>query len=213
MGCDIHAFVEVRKYPFGDDKREKGIWISVDKWTVDPDHIFDPEIYPNRFHIDSKDAIYKGRDYNLFNILADVRPDGNIEPISQPKGLPADLSQEVKQVADYWDEDGHSHSYLTLAELLQYNWEEKVEVHDFVGSRQVAIEKYGEDVECHSIFDAVDLDGAFGGVYVKQWKARKETMPAFMEAIERLKGFIEDSDRPYWQTREEDIRLVFWFDN
>lgn len=213
MGSDIHAFVEVRKFPYGDKEREKGVWISADKWTVNPDHIFDPINYPKRFHVDSKDAIYSKRDYNLFNILADVRPDGKVEPISSPKGLPMDLSEEVQLEADYWGEDAHSHSYLSLEEFLQYNWDEKVEIHDFVGSKRDAIEKYGEDVECHSLFDSVDLYGPFNDVFVKVTKTRKETMPAFMETIEKLKGFVEESNRTFWQVREEDIRLVLWFDN
>jgi hypothetical protein len=34
MGCDIHAYTEVRKYRYDDKKREHGVWISADKWNV-----------------------------------------------------------------------------------------------------------------------------------------------------------------------------------
>lgn len=213
MGCDIHAFVEVRKYPYGDKKRENGVWISADKWTVNPDSVLYPEERNLRLRIDNEDRIYRERNYDLFSILADVRSNGKLKLISLPKGLPDNVSQEVKQEADYWDGDAHSHSYLTLAELLNYNWDAEMETKEFVESREFAVKKYGEDVELESIFDAVDLDGPFGGVYVKHKVTLRDRLSEFMETIEKLKGFVEKHNRPHWDTKEEDIRLVFWFDN
>jgi hypothetical protein len=75
---------------------------------------------------------YSGRNYHLFSILADVRNgfgfagirtgEGYV-PISKPKGFPDDF--DVKEVeGDYgggWLGD-HSFSWLTLRELLEYDW-------------------------------------------------------------------------------------------
>ena len=102
MGCDIHLYVE---------RRENGQWVSADKWTPNP-------YYENRF--------YTGRNYELFAMLADVRNSGGITPIAAPRGLPADVSPEVKGESDRWASDGHSHSWLTIAELNAYNWQQPV---------------------------------------------------------------------------------------
>lgn len=114
MGCDIHFYVE---------KRVNGMWVSADTFKEEDD---DGDI---RYH--QVDEFYGDRNYNLFAILADVRNglgfagvetgDG-FKPISQPKGLPHDVSKEMKRQADSMRGDGHSHSWFTLRELLNYDW-------------------------------------------------------------------------------------------
>lgn len=44
-------------------------------------------------------------------------------PISEPRGLPEDVTAEVKEASDRWGVDGHSHSWVILAELLAYDWQ------------------------------------------------------------------------------------------
>jgi hypothetical protein len=114
MGCDIHFYVE---------KREGDKWVSADKWT--------PDEYDGRIRVSWRDAFYSDRNYDLFAMLANVRNgygfagcdtgDG-FKPIALPKGLPEDVSPEVKAESDRWNSDGHSHSFLTLAELEAYDW-------------------------------------------------------------------------------------------
>lgn len=113
MGADIHLYVE---------KKENGKWISVDTWYEEEDFKH------------SDNPFYDDRNYDLFAILADVhngRGFGGCDtgdgftPISMPRGLPADVSAEVGQVSAQWDSDGHSHSWLTLEELLNWNhWDD-----------------------------------------------------------------------------------------
>lgn len=59
--------------------------------------------------------IYDGRDYELFGILAGVRGYG--PPISRLKGLPVDVTDEVLQDHDLWEEEAHSASWLTFDEI------------------------------------------------------------------------------------------------
>jgi len=82
--------------------------------------------------------IYSGRNYDLFGMLANVRngvgfagivTGTGFTPISMPKGLPNDVSPIVKSLSDSWEGDGHSHSYLTLRELLDYEWEGQTTTH------------------------------------------------------------------------------------
>jgi hypothetical protein len=102
MGCDIHLHVEQRDVD--------GIWSPV---------------------ADSFDS----RNYRLFSALAGVRNGTGfagcdmgdpIEPIAAPRGLPAGVSAAVQAESDEWDIDGHSHSWLTVGELLAHDWDQTV---------------------------------------------------------------------------------------
>jgi hypothetical protein len=93
MGCDIRAFVE---YSFTDSAGSKGFafWYQV------------PLL----------------RNYTLFTLMANVRKRSGLEPVSLPKGLPQNLSDEVKEIYEYdcrrYNVSGnHSHSWLSLSEL------------------------------------------------------------------------------------------------
>lgn len=56
------------------------------------------------------------RSYALFGRMAGVR-NSEHEPISPPKGLPDDLSFGTKHYADYWNGDGHTHSWFDKREI------------------------------------------------------------------------------------------------
>lgn len=129
MGCDIHIFVE---------RKEGDKWVSADKWT--PNKYYDPAEPEGEkpLVVDYDDRIYRGRNYDLFGILANVRNGRGFAgivtgkpftPISMPKGLPGDVSDEVRSESDYWEGDGHSHSWLTLAELEAYDWKGQSTAH------------------------------------------------------------------------------------
>ena len=57
------------------------------------------------------------RDYEAFAKMAGVR--GASKPIAEPRGLPEDATTMTKFAADYAAEDGHTHSWLGAAEILQ----------------------------------------------------------------------------------------------
>lgn len=104
MGCDIHLYVETRT--------AQG-WKSIDAWSREEGEPRD---------VAHEDRFYTGRNYSLFEMLANVRGAGLLPPISEPKGLPDDVSAEVRGTSDAWGCDGHSHSFLTLRELSGYDW-------------------------------------------------------------------------------------------
>ena len=107
MGCDIHSYAE---------KKVNGKWEKVG------------EIFPmdewlrNYYKKDFDESPFDWRSYAMFGFLADVRNYSNSEYLSEPKGLPDDISKEVKEKADYWDGDGHSHSFLTVKELIDFDY-------------------------------------------------------------------------------------------
>jgi hypothetical protein len=89
-----------------------------------------------------KHPLYIGRNYDLFAILADVRngrgfagvpTGGGFNPIADPKGIPEDASAGYRWEAERWDSDGHSHSYFTVRELLNYNWKQSTTHEGWVG--------------------------------------------------------------------------------
>lgn len=112
MGCDIHPLVQVKRN---------------EKWEHEP--------FP--------DGTWRGpfrqRDYIFFGVLAGVRCH-DVTPIAEPRGLPDDLDYEVNEDGyvpallnvDLYDDEipdclwlgEHSYSWVTLAELDAYPWEE-----------------------------------------------------------------------------------------
>lgn len=130
MGCDIHLFAE---------RRNGTGWVSADNWT--PDEYEEGRVsvaYGNRF--------YNGRNYDLFAILANVRNgrgfagcdtgDGFV-PICEPRGLPEDVTPEVAAESESWGADGHSHSHLTLAEILSYDWTQTTKKRGWINGVQL----------------------------------------------------------------------------
>ena len=114
MGCDIHDFVEIKVN---------------DKWEM-VGEVF--ENYDKRL---SKHP-YDGRNYTLFGLLAGVR-NTNVIPISGPKGVPIDDSQDFLDELEQWGNDGHSISYLTLKEILDYPlWNIEIPIAGFVNANQ-----------------------------------------------------------------------------
>lgn len=109
MGCDIHSFAEVRQ--------------SDGSWRVVGD-VFPLDDFSRRYHKKTHGhEPFSNRNYNLFGFLADVRTRA-VAPICEAKGLPTDLSPEVRASAERWDCDGYSHSWLTVAELNAQPYEQ-----------------------------------------------------------------------------------------
>lgn len=58
-----------------------------------------------------------GRHYDLFARMANVRNNGGIVPISEPRGIPNDITFITWLDYTRWGEDGHSHSWLSGKEV------------------------------------------------------------------------------------------------
>jgi hypothetical protein len=80
----------------------------------------------------NKDGIYEYidenfinyRNYGIFGFLAGVRNYSAINPISTPRYIPKDASNEVLKAYKNWDCDAHSASWLSVKELLDFNYED-----------------------------------------------------------------------------------------
>lgn len=122
MGADIHSMAEQFRPRYARQGEEPtSRWVPIDS-----------DIFPR--------ASWRGegrgtvpldeRNYDLFALLANVRNGYGfagikrgdpIAPLALPRGVPEDASFAWLAEVDQWDVDMHSHSYFTLAELLQFD--------------------------------------------------------------------------------------------
>lgn len=94
MGCDIHGWIEVRPYDW-----DKKYWNAV----FDVDHLT--------------------RDYLVFSRMFGVRDYVNAQPIAANRGIPEngmhdEFSDWRAKDLTYWEGDGHSHTWISLQEII-----------------------------------------------------------------------------------------------
>ena len=140
------------------------------------------------------------RDYRLFAKMAGVRnyEDFRITPVTEPRGLPADLSFTTKFDSDLWDADAHSHSWLSGKELGEvFRWYEELVIE---ASQESENPKSWYSVE-HEFFGYL-----FGNDWGSQVCDHEDCgkHPALARACR-----IEREVQP----DVEDVRAIFWFDN
>jgi hypothetical protein len=198
MGCDIHLYTEYLRHVDG-----KPIWINCDNWQVNPYYKDDNE---PKYEIN---PLYGGRNYHLFAILANVRneDDGN-EYISEPRGVPDDMSPQTKDQYDKWDSDGHSHSYLSLAELKEFE------------AKHIPIKFSGMmTAENARLVDIGQMPnewcrGTNNSAYVhRKWELHIDYLAELITLLEARKKEVFNIYANDDTTRDNQIRIVFWFDN
>ena len=102
MSCDIYAFAEVKKN---------------NKWEKIEDKIFPT------YQGEKTDEPFSVRSYSLFGFLANVRNYSCCPVIAKPKGLPEDSEYLNSIGGENWVSDGGNASYLTLKELLKFDYD------------------------------------------------------------------------------------------
>lgn len=261
MGCDIHVIPE----RLVDGKWELVEPMKLSKWWYDTiadeefDRDYDTEIYKafiekytslsdeeimEKYGDDPRldmrgpwddDYDLRGRNYNWFAILADVRNGSGFAgcdtgdkftPIAMPRGLPDDASPEIKRESDQWGVDGHSHSWFTLREILDYDWDSGAIQRGYVDASE--FKKYIENGKPSSWWGDVR-----GGNVVRI------TNNQMKDVIMGVYGNLNPDDTHYTQIEwgepcrdavgsqyldtildklaeygePEEVRIVFWFDN
>jgi len=198
MGCDIHMYCEIKK---------DNIWTF--SGPMFKDKYYNSEQETSTWNQPFTIHPYFGRNYRLFSVLADVRngygfagidTGDRIEPICLPKDLPPDMSEEVKKEWEGWESDGHSCSYLTVKELLDYNWNQTIVIRGMV-TKETA-EEYRKTGKTPDVWCGSTNQNGFENL---EWKEN---------LMEFTKGFVNETI-PLLQTlgNPEDVRIVFWFDN
>lgn len=212
MGCDIHVMIEKVS-------KENGEWDT---------------------YLEGNESFYLhiGRNYDLFAILADVRNgygfggsdtgDGFI-PIADQRGVPADASDNYLEYVKEWELDGHSHSYLTVAELQNFDWEGKTTKHrGYLSQKSYRLyKKTGEiayvsaDVggDCIRKVSNGSMDDILSHVLKKEKGAEYYTQIEWEETYKESCAYFVDKQLPELvklaqdcNCSTDDIRLVFFFD-
>lgn len=173
MGCDIHYVVERRKIGVGDK------WVGIYASDVHP-----YPSQPNKWYR----PLPRERNYNLFAEIAGVRGEGK-----KPLGVPIDASDLTLAQVGYWDNDGHSHSFMSAEDFCKIwikcreiqedrDWDEYILTYNKILTPERLNEINKNRSEAREILD-----------HVKEY-------PMYS-----LFGIDDD--------HEYEVRIVFWFDN
>ena len=203
IGCDIHICCERKNY--------EGDWINCDHFKLNPYYEGDDDEDQRWWII----PIFDDRNYELFATLADVRNRGYIKPISEPRGLPDDVHYLTKKLSDNWGTDGHSHSYFTLRELMDYMANAPTIIYSGMISEEQAYNLDHYNIYPKSWCQSTTING----YEHRTWRVPDDNMPRLIDVMK--KRCAEENHIYEWQgdyeeqiKKESDsFRIVFWFDN
>ncbi len=174
MGSDIHGFLEVNT---------NGNWKIVEN-------------------------IPDNRNYDIFGLLFGVRNYVNAEPIADRRGIPKYYSEDerrerIDDVDDFWEMDGHSHSYLTAGDINDYDFSQ-----EFADSRGTWFK------------DGMNMGGKSGGNLdgriPKDTETVKHLKISAQEILDNSHSWKEFFEKMVWMGNEygyENVRIVVWFDS
>lgn len=239
MGCDIHFYVEKRD-------AETGNWTLVDELVREGEG--EDAYVSTNYH----QSFYNGRNYNLFAILADVRngrgfagikTGEGFQPISEPRGVPEDASDGYIELVEQYGGDGHSHSFHTIRQLLDYDWTQTTQLQGWTafpewmkwsrwdrkegkgprsysggvsgqGIQHVELEAMDALVEQFSQLDSDELRGAFMATHGQCYALAKWGEPYHTSGGEFFATTIPRLLALAGGTVGlDDVRCVFFFDN
>ncbi|QHZ53394.1 hypothetical protein [Paenibacillus larvae] len=212
MGCDIHLFVE--------KKINASYWVALKGINEPMIQYLQTSLLKCKergedtscledWIKEEKEKTYNfvdiQRSYRLYAALADVRNYNRVKPISEPRGLPSDVSAVVKEQSDEWGAYAHHRSYLTVKELSEFDWNQKIRFEGFVDEKQYyEFKKNGSPKWWYREEDDLDSKTLYSRI---QWtKNLSDCVGTFFTwSIPKL---IELADGDL-----ESVRIVFWFDN
>jgi hypothetical protein len=164
MGCDIHSFTEQCD--------------SNDAWHFVP---WQPIGKYNR-------APFDNRSYGVFGFLANVRNYSHVPTIVEPRGMPKSVSDVVTYEFERWQYDAHSIGWLTVQELVKFDYDQKFENRRY--TKQVTPNYFVGSAVCESGEGIQTTVREFLGTY-------------FFQQLEQLTQL----------DTLHNTRIVFWFDN
>lgn len=237
MGCDIHPYWEVRKasdepwvslFPRAKNK----YWDAEEAKEAEEkgEKYWEPKFCVPQAGFGSDEEFYIGRNYHLFATLAGVRDYGNTTPIAEPRGIPDDVSPEIAVAATSYGGDGHSHSYLTVKEIEDFDWGSKCTKTGIVSEEVYKEWKAGGEPypNCQGVggggiehVSRETMDKIISGEKTRnpdktyytsiEWEeSHDSSADYFLDVIKAIKEKAKDD---FNVTNPADIRMVFFFDN
>lgn len=206
MGCDIHLYCE---------GYIGGKWINIDRWYRQTGW---PEIaVAGKEGFTPVDLLDGARDYWLFYLLAGVRGSEDTDsypPIAPPRGLPDEWDALLAEEYDFRDMPDnvnvHHVSHLTLKDLKESTYSKPMPLRGWVEeaeyeqmTRRTAA---GEKVQL-SFWDVKTGNGEERGRVLREWHGFINlNLISLIEQMEQLKKERRIGG-------DEEVRIVFWFDN
>jgi hypothetical protein len=128
---------------------------------------------------------FNWRSYAIFGFLANVRNYSDVPPIAERRGIPLDVSNGVSLNYKDWFGSAHSPSWLSVKELIEFDYDIKIE--DRRVTRQIGPRSWD------------------GGCTAEPGKGKETTYREFLGEkfftdLQKLKDIGAD-------------RIIFWFDN
>lgn len=105
MGWDITGFIECRRQ---NAQEHTANWVVVE------------DLYP----------LYQGRNYDSFGCLFGWKNYANFRPVAEGRGLPPDVSPEVKERHDEFGKEAAGTTWIIWSEIKAIDWEEESEQAD-----------------------------------------------------------------------------------
>lgn len=203
MGCDIHMYVEYKRK----NREKQYVWVHGDYFKPNP-------FYSSKDKNESqfeRMELCGNRNYSLFSTLAGVRDySGLMVPVSEPKGLPQDICDYVKEAHRNWECDAHSISWLTLKELKDYQAEQPVIKYTGLLSPEQLKEFDDNGTLPTSWCQGTNQEG----YERRNWEMQNHTLIPLIDLMsKRIFDLIQYDWEDYSKENDENIRIVFWFDN
>lgn len=253
MGCDIHIFTEHREDenapwvalgkwgpdPNSDESAESLDWIDLNidqyqQWYQDgrsphPD-IVRAANQPDAPRLLDSPFAYNGRNYFLFAALAGVRNSTlGITPIvPECKGMPDDVSVQVKSEWARWGPNAHSASHLHLVELaLWEGWAQTFAYEVWVAeggrleAKRLSDDRFERLTSVANHLgtlpprspDAWNLSTCSWSSDPRPWRTLRYNARLDVNLGEEWLNFMLNLHRVGMQRGPANVRVVFWFDN
>jgi len=201
MGCDIHLYTEAQK-----TVNDKLQWINIDNWRFNP-YFTDGTDGEQKMEVKN---LYRNRNYDLFTLLAGVRDYTGATPfIADPRGIPEDASPQTKEEAQRWGGDGHTHSWLTLAEIREFH--ESGPTKKYTG---LITQEDSKNLDKGKFPNSWCQGSSDDTLVRREWEMPVDDLKYLIEPlVERMKDFFWIYTDEYDREIEKKIRVVFFFDN
>jgi len=148
-------------------------------------------------------------------------------PIDMPRDLPKDVSIEIKTMSDEYGVDGHSHSYFTLKELKEYNWNQETKHRGYVNSTGYSeFKSNGSPEGWCGMVDGSSIRKISNVEMEKRLKSKVKKEKDGIEYYTQIEWgtSYKEAAGPYFFKKTipalkklaknpEHVRIVFWFDN
>ncbi len=132
--------------------------------------------------------VFDWRSYRMYGFLADVRNYSATPPIHEQRDWPEDITHEAEQLRKDWDCNAHSFTYVTLADLLAFDYSKAIE-------------------DCR-VVEQVGPNAWDGGATVKRGGGKITTYRDFLDGY-----FFTELDRLSELGHPADVRVLMFFDN